>query len=102
MILKSSVVGVKHHPGAHDRLVHTLPGSTVELVREPENRFDQNAVAVHIEGVKCGFIPRAQAKALAKDLDGGRQVKAVLWEYNKLEIEVTDEPFHDDDIPDLV
>lgn len=102
--INSAIVGQKFHAGAHDKLLATLPGSEVTLVREPENRFDKNAIRCEIDGVMCGYVPKEQAKRLAKDMDAGRSVSAALYEYNKLTIEIAevkDEPFHDDEIPDL-
>lgn len=34
---------------------------TAELVREPKNRYDRNAVAVDIEGRRVGYLPRDDA-----------------------------------------
>jgi hypothetical protein len=39
------------------------------LVREPRNRYDANAVAVHIEGACVGYVAREQAAELASYLD---------------------------------
>ncbi len=39
------------------------------LVREPRNRFDSNAVAVHIEGLCVGYVAREQAEEIAPQLD---------------------------------
>lgn len=101
MLINSSIVGMKFHTGAHDKLLATLPGSAVTLVRDPDNPHDPNAVRCEIDGVMCGYVPKAQAARLANDMDNGRQVTAALYDYAKLSIEVGEEPFHDDAIPDL-
>lgn len=101
MLINSSIVGMKFHTGAHDKLLATLPGSAVTLVREPTNKFDPNAIRCEIDGVMCGYVPKAQAARLADDMDNGRQVTAALYDYAQLNIEVADAPFHDDEIPDL-
>jgi hypothetical protein len=100
-LINSSIVGIKFHDGAHDKLLATLPGSPVTLVREPSNKYDPNAVRVEIDGVMCGYVPKAQAARLAEDMDNGREVTAALFEYSKLTVEVADKPFHNDPIPDL-
>lgn len=57
---------------------------TVTLEREPENRFDKNAirVVVHILPISrktvIGYIPKGLAGELAKVIDTGIQVKARL------------------------
>ena len=45
------------------------PGARVVLVREPNNAYDANAVAVWIEGRKVGFIPKKQNAVLAGFID---------------------------------
>lgn len=42
-----------------------------ELVREHDNGYDLNAVAVHIEGRIVGHVPADMARRLAPLLDGG-------------------------------
>jgi hypothetical protein len=46
---------------------------TAELVREPRNRYDRNAVRVDIAGQVVGYLPRADAPRY-------HQLVAVLWE----------------------
>ena len=92
MLITSSIVGIKFHKGAHDKLVASLAGTPVTLIREPENRFDSSAVACVVEGVTCGYIPKDQAERLAEDLDNGIEVHATLVGYEKLHIEVAEEP----------
>lgn len=91
MQINTAIVGAKHHAGAGQKLMDTPDGASVELVREPDNPFDANAVACHIDGVKCGFVPSAQAERLAADLDAGRTVTATLRGYNKLDVEIEDD-----------
>lgn len=51
-----------------------------ELVREPENPFDPNAVAVHADGVIVGHYNKGMARRLAKLLDGGEPLVASFIE----------------------
>ena len=87
MTIESAIVGTQHQKGVFAAMFAADPGSLVDLVREPDNPYDPNAVAVHVEGVKCGYVPRAQAKRLAADMDVGRKVTATLTG-KKLEIEI--------------
>ena len=88
MIIKSAIVGWKHHKGAEKKLRATKQNTPVTLVREPENEHDPNAIRCEIDGIMCGFIPAAQAERLAADIDGGESVSAVLRGFNSLEIEI--------------
>ena len=49
-----------------------------ELVREPDNRFDPHAVAVHSRARKVGFFNKQMAPALAALLDAGQSLDAYL------------------------
>lgn len=55
------------------------PGSPVRLVREPENEYDSNAIAVYAERGRnvAGYVPKGQAKRLAKMIDAGTDLVAV-------------------------
>lgn len=46
------------------------------LVREAANPYDANAVAVHLDGLKLGFIPRKANSPVARLLDRGERVVA--------------------------
>ena len=46
------------------------------LIREPDNRFDRNAVRVEWKGRKLGYLPRAENRAVARALDAGEQLEA--------------------------
>jgi len=51
-------------------------GDPLELVREPENPHDRNAVRVDWRGRKLGYVPRAENEALAWAMDRGERVTA--------------------------
>ena len=63
-----SIVGQKHR-GLDPYLAGTLPGTDVVLVREPDNKFDPNAIMVWIDGQHVGYIPSKDAVALAQFID---------------------------------
>lgn len=91
-VIKSTIVGAMYHPLAHDKLRATKDGHRVILVRDPQNKYDRNAIRCEIDGQMCGHIPATQAKSLAPDIDAGKAVIATLSDYNGLTIEVKDEP----------
>jgi hypothetical protein len=51
-------------------------GDVLELVREPDNPHDANAVRVEWRGRKLGYVPRAENAALAWAMDRGEPVRA--------------------------
>lgn len=63
------VRGDEHAPAA-------LRIGPADLVREPDNEFDTNAVAVYQNGIRCGCWNKAAARSMAKLLDGGQALSA--------------------------
>lgn len=54
-------------------------GEPLELKREPENPHDSNAILVlDRKGNKLGYVPTVRNKRLARKLDAGEAVKAIL------------------------
>ncbi len=47
----------------------------IELRREPENKHDGNAIAVYVDGMHGGYVPRGVASALAPKLDAGYKTR---------------------------
>lgn len=46
-------------------------GDALELVREPDNAYDPNAVRVEWRGRKLGYVPRSENGALSWAMDRG-------------------------------
>ena len=62
------------------------PGQPLELVPEPDNPHDPNAIAVWNAGrsLHVGYLPREYAAKLAKDLGGGPKIACMaIWETRK-------------------
>lgn len=67
-----AIVGMKHR-GAEEFVASLPPDAPVALIREPNNRFDRNAVQVWAyEGENLrhvGYVPKTQNAGLAKFID---------------------------------
>ncbi len=51
------VAGFQYYKGMD--LIHSIgAGQSLDLVREPENRYDNQAIAIYWEGQKLGFMPQ--------------------------------------------
>lgn len=62
------VAGLKYYKGP--RLLNNMKeGDMLEMVREPGNPYDTNAIALHWNRHKIGFEPAASNDILAKLLD---------------------------------
>ena len=72
------VRGIRFHKAAA-RTGDFRPGRRIELVREPNNRFDANAVGVRAAGAETvtGYINKGKAGTVAKLLDQGKDLYAL-------------------------
>ena len=53
-------------------------GDRLELIREPDNRHDANAIRVEWRGHMLGYVPRAENHVIAAALDAGERLSARL------------------------
>jgi HIRAN domain len=72
-----AVVGESHHADELDRVTSGGTGEhelVAHLVREPENPYDSNAIAVVVKELSVGYLSRENAGRFAAGLDavGGR------------------------------
>jgi hypothetical protein len=75
LVQSSALAGFRYHAAAE--LWSDLGvGDALELVREPANVHDQNAVSLSWRGRKLGYVPRRDNAALAWALDRGQPVRA--------------------------
>ena len=77
-----AVVGVRHkNSDGSDRQIEVeacMPGEAVDLVPEPENEFDANAVAVYsCREVQIGYVSADRAPRI-RALLGSTEVRAVF------------------------
>ena len=70
VLLRCEIAGTGHHcdEDSGHRLVEA---PRLALVREPDNEHDADAVAVHLDGQRVGYIPRRHNTVLARLLDAG-------------------------------
>jgi hypothetical protein len=71
-----SLVGSSFHVGAGDWIAKLAPGQRLRVEREPNNPYDDNAIAVYIFQQKLGYFPRGFAAEVAPLMDAGRKLTA--------------------------
>jgi hypothetical protein len=79
VVQRSPLAGFRHYDGA-EAWRHMKPGDRLQLVREPDNPYDANAVRVEWRGVKLGYVPRRDNAAVARQLDRGAALEARVAE----------------------
>lgn len=74
LVQSSPLAGAQYY--AADKMWERLQvGDVVALVREPDNPHDPLAVRVDWQGMKLGYLPRAENAAVAAALDRGEPVE---------------------------
>jgi len=73
----SPVAGFQYHHG-ESLWSRLTPGVPLGLVREPNNPYDPRAVRIEFDGVKIGYVPRAENATIAHLMDSGRHVSASI------------------------
>jgi len=82
LLQNSPLAGFRYYEGK--RLWSEMKvGDTLQLVREPDNSYDPNAVRVDWHGHKLGYVPRADNEALARFMDRGSKAEARITRLKK-------------------
>ena len=77
LIQTSPVAGFQYHQGK--RFWKELSvGDKLQLSREPENPYDENAVAIYRKGIKLRYLPRVENIAVAHMMDKGQSINALI------------------------
>lgn len=79
IVQQSPIAGFQYYDGEQvfPRLQVDTP---LLLIREQDNIYDKNAVAVHFKQYKLGFVPKADNTAVAQMLDRGESLSARVVE----------------------
>ena len=72
---RSPVAGFQYHQGEAMWSLLAV-GAKLDLVREPENAYDERAVRIDWQGRKLGYVPRIDNAAVSHLLDSGHAVSA--------------------------
>lgn len=73
----SKIVGVSFE-GRQNLVAGLATGDPLDLVREPENPHDPNAVAVRYGRLHLGYVRREIARGLAPNIDAGDRYRATV------------------------
>ena len=79
IVQQSPIAGFQYYDG--EQVFSELwVGTPLLLIREQDNTYDKNAVAVHFKQYKLGFVPKADNTAIAQMLDRGEYLSARVVE----------------------
>jgi len=75
LIQSSPLAGSQYH--ALDEFWREIRvGDRLDLIREPDNRYDSKAIRVEWRGHQLGYVPRAQNRIIAGAIDAGERLSA--------------------------
>lgn len=89
LVLKTGIAGVQFHIESEEEqaaLDSLVPGTELLLYREPENEYDEWAIAVYLtEEDKIGFISRFKNETIARLMDAGKKFVAITDDPSEVE-----------------
>ncbi|WP_220635982.1 HIRAN domain-containing protein [Georgfuchsia toluolica] len=74
LVQSSPLAGFSHYDAAANFEAMKV-GDVLTLVREADNPHDVNAVRVEWHGVKLGYLPRRENRAVAMEMDRGGKIE---------------------------
>ena len=75
LVQSSPLAGFQYY-GAKILWDEMREGDALALIREPDNRHDPFAVRVEWRGTKLGYLPRAENRDVAAEMDKGTPIGA--------------------------
>lgn len=75
LVQSSPLAGFQYHQ-AGELWPQLKVGDVLTLTREPDNPHDANAVRVEWHGRMLGYLPRAENRSVAAEMDRGGRVEA--------------------------
>lgn len=74
------VVGVTFVEGYPNNILETVAGTPIRLIRNPDNKYDSNAIEVYANGKMLGHLSKEVAAQFAPKLDAGEMFLASVWQ----------------------
>lgn len=92
-LLDCHIAGTTHRPNIAQIEIGLETGAKFRLQREPQNEFDEMAIAVYdSENNKLGYVPKSKNEIPARLLDAGKLLSAKLaakeWNNTWLKLDV--------------
>ena len=86
LLLNTFAAGTTHAVGIEELEPYLHPGDRLVMVRVPDNPSDPNAIKLYNRDmVKLGYIPRKENTVLARLMDAGKLLYAVIREKQRQE-----------------
>jgi HIRAN domain len=96
LVQSSPLAGIQYYT-AKQWWAEMQTNDALQLIREPDNPHDANAIRVEWKGHKLGYVPRRENQAVAQEMDHGTRLTATIsklqrhrspWQRLKMDIYV--------------
>ena len=102
---KFFIAGVQHHE-LHEVIEDLNEGDELDLICEPDNKFDPNAIRIEIEDTMLGYVPKKFSAKVSAALEVGHDLECKItkltpsakpWE--QCEVTITQIDFDNEEDP---
>jgi hypothetical protein len=80
------VNGYSYHPSYQALAKYMEVGKHADLVAEPSNLHDKNAVKVCFSGAQVGWVPKTENKEIARRLKAGEKLRAEITHHHRYDL----------------
>ncbi len=79
-LLDIVVAGTTFCPIVQELVPTLLPDTVLRMVRQPQNEYDENAIAIYYEEYRIGYVPQELNLVISRLMDAGKEfyVRVVL------------------------
>ncbi len=71
-LLDITVAGTTFCDSIEDVVTNLVPETILKMVRVPDNKHDQNAIAIYYENTRIGWVPRDLNLVISRLMDAGK------------------------------
>ena len=75
------IAGVQHHE-LHEIIEDLAENDLLELVCEPDNKFDPNAVRIELDDTMLGYVPKKFSAEVSAALEVGHDLECRITKLN--------------------
>lgn len=82
-LLDIVVAGTSYCKNIEELYPSLIPGTTLKMVRQPQNEYDDMAIAIYLEKDKIGWVPQEMNQIISRLMDAGKAFFCRITEVSK-------------------
>ena len=96
--INTKIAGIFKYPAAKPLMKLMIDGDPYRFVREPENPYDKNAIALFINDIKVGYVP-AKVAIILQNVEIHAIVKNPEWDGIEISYTTLQPNFNPENLP---